>query len=563
MKKDTLMKEPTDQEASTVLSVQNLTVLVNDTPLINNISFSIGGGEIFALVGESGSGKSLTSLAIMRLLPEALRVTSGVVLLDQQDLFQLPEFQMQKVRGKQIAMIFQEPMTSLNPVMKVGEQVAEVLRVHLKLRGSNAKKKVISLFDEVGIPEAKTRYDWYPHQLSGGQKQRVMIAMALACEPDVLIADEPTTALDVTIQAQVLKLLKEIRDKRGLSILFITHDMAVVNEMADHVAVMKQGEIVEQAEKDEFFSNPQQPYTQKLLKDAIPSHSFKLDIDSKTLLQLTDLKVHFPIKKGLFQRTVGYVKAVDGVTLEIKKGQTLALVGESGSGKSTIGQAILKLVDSTSGSVCFSNVSKEGEDQTENPLEQSIDLTRLTEKQMKPFRKKVQVIFQDPFSALNPRMTIDEIIREGMVSLQVGSGNKVDQDQRIEELLEQVGLLPEHKKRYPHEFSGGQRQRIGIARALAVEPELIICDEPTSALDVTVRTQVLNLLEDLQQKYQLSFLFITHDLSIIPAIAHQVAVMKEGKIVEQGSVEQVMHFPKHDYTKALLSSAPKMFSDFI
>lgn len=561
MKKDTFMKESTDQEASTVLSVQNLTVLVNDTPLINNISFSIGGGEIFALVGESGSGKSLTSLAIMRLLPEALRVTSGVILLDQQDLFQLPEYQMQKIRGKKIAMIFQEPMTSLNPVMKVGEQVAEVLRVHLNLSRSKAKNKVTALFEEVGIPEAKARYDWYPHQLSGGQKQRVMIAMALACEPDLLIADEPTTALDVTIQAQVLKLLKEIRDKRGLSILFITHDMAVVNEMADHVAVMKEGEIVEQADKEAFFSNPQHPYTQKLLKDAIPSRTFKAEVDAKVLLQLTDLKVHFPIKKGVFQRTVGYVKAVDGVTLEIKKGQTLALVGESGSGKSTIGQAILKLVDSTSGSVLFSNTLEAGQNETENSLEQSIDLTRLTEKQMKPFRKKVQVIFQDPFSALNPRMTIDEIIREGMVSLQVGSGNRQEQDQRIEELLEQVGLLPEHKKRYPHEFSGGQRQRIGIARALAVEPELIICDEPTSALDVTVRAQVLNLLEDLQQKYQLSFLFITHDLSIIPAIAHQVAVMKEGKIVEQGTVEQVMHSPKHEYTKALLSSAPKMFSE--
>ncbi len=555
MKKNSVMNELIDQEASTVLSVQNLTVLVNNTPLINNISFSIGGGEIFALVGESGSGKSLTSLAIMRLLPEALRVTSGSILLDQQDLFQLPEFQMQKVRGKKIAMIFQEPMTSLNPVMKVGEQVAEVLRIHLKLSGSNAKRKVISLFDEVGIPEAKTRYDWYPHQLSGGQKQRIMIAMALACEPDLLIADEPTTALDVTIQAQVLKLLKEIRDKRGLSILFITHDMAVVNEMADHVAVMKQGDIVEQAEKHEFFSNPQHPYTQKLLKDAIPNLTFKPELDTNTLLQLTDLKVHFPIKKGIFQRTVGYVKAVDGVTLTIKKGQTLALVGESGSGKSTIGQAILKLVDSTSGSVHFSNAPEVGSVETN----QAIDLTRLTEKQMKPFRKKVQVIFQDPFSALNPRMTIDEIIREGMVSLQVGSGKKEDQDKRIEELLEQVGLLPEHKKRYPHEFSGGQRQRIGIARALAVEPELIICDEPTSALDVTVRAQVLNLLEDLQQTYQLSFLFITHDLSIIPAIAHHVAVMKEGKIVEQGSVEQVMNAPKHEYTQALLNSAPKAF----
>jgi peptide/nickel transport system ATP-binding protein len=542
-----------DQETSTVLSVQNLTVLVNDTPLIKNISFSIGGGEIFALVGESGSGKSLTSLAIMRLLPEALNVTSGSILLEQQDLFQLPEFKMQKIRGKKIAMIFQEPMTSLNPVMKVGEQVAEVLRTHLKLNRLKARDKVISLFEEVGIPEAKTRYEWYPHQLSGGQKQRVMIAMALACEPDVLIADEPTTALDVTIQAQVLQLLKDIRDKRGLSILFITHDMGVVNEMADHVAVMKEGEIVEQAEKQVFFSKPRHPYTQKLLQDAIPSHHFKPAVESKTLLQLTDLKVHFPIKKGLFQRTVGYVKAVDGVTLQIKKGQTLALVGESGSGKSTIGQAILKLVNSTSGSVSFSTLSE----QTQN----TIDLTQLSEKQMKPFRKKVQVIFQDPFSALNPRMTIDEIIREGMVSLQVGSGKKEDQDKRIEELLEQVGLLSEHKKRYPHEFSGGQRQRIGIARALAVEPELIICDEPTSALDVTVRAQVLDLLESLQQKYQLSFLFITHDLSIIPAIAHQVAVMKEGKIVEQGSVEQVMNSPKHEYTKALLNSAPKLFKE--
>ena len=544
-----------NQEASTVLSVQNLTVLVDDVPLIKNISFSIGGGEIFALVGESGSGKSLTSLAIMRLLPEALRVASGAILLEQQDLFQLPEFKMQKIRGKKIAMIFQEPMTSLNPVMKVGEQVAEVLRVHLKFNRSKARDKVISLFEEVGIPEPKTRYEWYPHQLSGGQKQRVMIAMALACEPDVLIADEPTTALDVTIQAQVLQLLKDIRDKRGLSILFITHDMGVVNEMADHVAVMKEGEIVEQAEKHEFFNNPRHPYTQKLLQDAIPSHHFKPAVESKVLLQLTDLKVYFPIKKGLFQRTVGYVKAVDGVTLHIKKGQTLALVGESGSGKSTIGQAILKLVNSTSGSVNFSTLAE----QTQN----TIDLTQLSEKQMKPFRKKVQVIFQDPFSALNPRMTINEIIREGMVSLQVGSGKKEDQNKRIEELLEQVGLLPEHKTRYPHEFSGGQRQRIGIARALAVEPELIICDEPTSALDVTVRAQVLSLLEHLQQTYQLSFLFITHDLSIIPAIAHEVAVMKEGKIVEQGSVEQVMHQPKHAYTKALLSSAPKLFQESI
>jgi len=529
-----------------ILDIQNLSIAVNDTSLVDNISLQINPGEIFALVGESGSGKSLTSLAIMRLLPEVLNVTSGKIHLNEQNLFQLPEYQMQKVRGKQVAMIFQEPMTSLNPVMKVGDQVAEVLRLHLGLKNSAARDKVVSLFKEVGIPNSATRYDWYPHQLSGGQKQRVMIAMALACEPDLLIADEPTTALDVTIQAQVLQLLKDIREQRGLSILFITHDMGVVYEMADTVAVMKQGKIVEHAEKEIFFNEASHPYIQKLLQDAVPKQALKPQLKSTKLLELNDLKVHFPIKKGLFQRTVGMVKAVDGVNLVIEKGQTLALVGESGSGKSTIGQAILKLVNTTEGRVSYAN------DETE------INLTELSERQMKPLRKKIQVIFQDPFSALNPRMTISEIIREGMVSLKVGSQNKQDQDNRIDELLTQVGLEPDFKHRYPHEFSGGQRQRIGIARALAVEPELIICDEPTSALDVTVRAQVLQLLEDLQKQYQLSYLFITHDLSIIPTIAHKVAVMQSGKVVEQGTVEQIMHNPQQDYTKQLLNSAPEL-----
>ena len=545
----------TKQNQKPILEINNLTIEVDGTSLVDDISLKILSGEIFALVGESGSGKSLTSLAIMRLLPEALNVTSGQIVLSQQNLFQLPEYQMQKVRGKQVAMIFQEPMTSLNPVMKVGEQVAEVLRVHLGLSNKQARSKVVDLFNEVGIPEADARYDWYPHQLSGGQKQRVMIAMALACEPDLLIADEPTTALDVTIQAQVLDLLKKIRDDRGLSILFITHDMGVVNEMADRIAVMKQGQIVEQAEKVHFFANPQHPYTQKLLADAVPKREYRPITSTQTLLQVNDLKVHFPIKKGLFQRTVGFVKAVDGVTLTIPKGQTLALVGESGSGKSTIGQAILKLVAATSGEVVFQN--GQGLDASGSDSD-NINLTCLSEKKMKPLRKKVQVIFQDPFSALNPRMTISEIIREGMDSLQVGPKGKVAQDKRIEELLEQVGLLTEHKFRYPHEFSGGQRQRIGIARALAVEPELIICDEPTSALDVSVRAQVLDLLDDLQQKYQMSYLFITHDLSIIPAIAHQVAVMQNGKIVEQGDVEAVMSNPQHAYTRKLLDSAPEL-----
>ncbi|QAB15343.1 ABC transporter ATP-binding protein [Hydrogenovibrio thermophilus] len=529
-----------------VLSVEHLAIKAGDTSLVKNISFQIQPGEIFTLVGESGSGKSLTSLAIMRLLPEALDITGGQIVLNDESLFLLPEVKMQRVRGQQVAMIFQEPMTSLNPVMKVGDQVAEALKVHLKMNRQAARKKVISLFEEVGIPDPEARYDWYPHQLSGGQKQRVMIAMALACEPDLLIADEPTTALDVTIQAQVLELLKRLRDERGLAILFITHDMGVVNEMADRVAVMKQGELVEQADKAHFFAKPTHPYTQKLLADAVPKLTYKPISEARSLLRISDLKVHFPIKKGIFQRTVGYVKAVDGVNLAINRGETLALVGESGSGKSTIGQAILRLVDATFGEVEF---------HTESEI---VDLLPLNERHMKPFRKRVQVIFQDPFSALNPRMQIRDIIREGMNSLKVGPKTPAEQDARIDELLEQVGLLPEHKFRYPHEFSGGQRQRIGIARALAVEPELIICDEPTSALDVSVRAQVLELLNRLQQQYHMSYLFITHDLSIIPAIAHQVAVMKEGRIVEQGPVEDIMLNPQHDYTRKLLDSAPEL-----
>lgn len=536
------------QTSTPLLSVNQLSLSVNNDPtkqLLKSISFTINQGEIFALVGESGSGKSLTSLAIMRLLPNALTIDSGTICLKQRSLFALPEVQMQKVRGKSIAMIFQEPMTALNPVMTIGKQVAEVLEIHLRLKKGTVRQKVVELFKEVGLNDAEQRYDWYPHQLSGGQKQRVMIAMALACEPDLLIADEPTTALDVTIQAQVLRLLKQIRQQRGLSILFITHDMGVVAEMADRVAVMREGEIVEQAECTHFFSNPQHPYTQNLLKDAIPAKpkpSEKSDKKPTQLLEINNLKVHFPIKKGLLQRTVGHVKAVDGVTLSIPKGKTLALVGESGSGKSTIGQAILRLLSITEGSVSFENV----------------DLTPLTERQLKPYRRKIQVIFQDPYSALNPRMTIGEIIREGMNSLKVGPTDKAGQDARIVELLCKVDLLAEHTERYPHEFSGGQRQRIGIARALAVEPELIICDEPTSALDVSVRAQVLRLLSDLQQENGVSYLFITHDLSIIPTIAHEVAVMKEGKIIEQGLVADVMQHPQQPYTQTLLSSAPRL-----
>ena len=526
-----------------ILSVKNLSLTIGKEKLLKDISFEINHGEIFALVGESGSGKSLTSLAIMRLLPDVISVSYGDIELKDKSLFSLPEYEMQKIRGKSIAMIFQEPMSALNPVMTIGVQVAEVLKIHLGLKSDAVKNKVISLFKEVALKDPEERYNWYPHQLSGGQKQRVMIAIALACEPDLLIADEPTTALDVTIQAQVLELLKKIREERNLSILFITHDMAVVSEMADRVAVMKDGEILEEAECKVFFSHPKHPYTQSLLRDAMQEKEDReTDVKSEKLLEVKDLKVHFPVKKGFFQRTVAYVKAVDGVTLSIPRGKTLALVGESGSGKSTMGQAILSLVHVTEGRVKFDGK----------------DLTALSEKDLKPYRRKIQIVFQDPFSALNPRMTIGNIIREGMVSLGVASKSRAEQDEYIEKLLLKVELEAEHAQRYPHEFSGGQRQRIGIARALAVNPELIICDEPTSALDVSVRSQVLKLLKKLQEESGVSYLFITHDLSIVPIIADEVAVMKEGKIVEQGHIENVMKNPQHEYTKKLLASAPKL-----
>lgn len=526
-----------------ILTIQNLSLKVGNQHLLKSINFDIQKGEIFALVGESGSGKSLTSLAIMRLLPEVIKVTEGEIILNDTALFALPEYQMQRVRGKSIAMIFQEPMTALNPVMTIGEQVAEVLRLHLGLKNEAVKKRVIELFKEVAIKNPEERYSWYPHQLSGGQKQRVMIAMALACEPDLLIADEPTTALDVTIQAQVLRLLKKIQQERDLSVLFITHDMAVVAQMADRIAVMRHGEILEMGTKATFFENPTHPYTQRLLQDA---RSIKKEeeqpAEQKTLLEVNDLKVHFPIKKGVFQRTVGHVKAVDGVSFTIERGRTLAVVGESGSGKSTIGQAILRLVEHTEGSIRF-----EGR-----------EITTLTAEALKPYRRKIQVVFQDPYASLNPRMTVGAIIREGMRSLGVGGRTKDEREEQVKKLLVKVGLKPEHIHRYPHEFSGGQRQRIGIARALAVEPELIICDEPTSALDVSVRSQVLKLLKTLQQESGISYLFITHDLSIISAVADKVAVMKEGKMVEVGEVDEVMENPQHEYTKKLLQSAPKL-----
>lgn len=509
--------------------------------ILKGVSFELKAGEIFALVGESGSGKSVTSLATMRLLPEALNITAGEVSVKGQDLFALPESRMQSIRGRQVAMIFQNAMTALNPVQTVGDQVAETLRLHTSLKGSALRRRVAHLFEEVGIPEPEQRYQFYPHQLSGGQQQRIMIAMALACEPDVLIADEPTTALDVTIQEQVLELIRELTRSRQLAVLLITHDMGVVNHTADEVGVMYRGEIIERATVDDFFHAPREEYSRQLIA-ALPDLSrFRGARSVEPLLELTDVKVHFPIRRGVLQRVVDHTRAVDGVSLTIGQGETYALVGESGSGKSTLGRAILNLEDTAAGAIRFCGTT----------------LNTLSRKAMLPYRKRIQVIFQNPYSSMNPRLTVGEIIAEGMISLGV-STSPAQRSERVASLLQRVQMLPEHASRYPHEFSGGQLQRIAIARALAVEPELIICDEPTSALDVSIRAEVLELLQDLQREDGVSYLFITHDLSIVPTLADHVGVMQYGKLVEQGSTEQILTQPQHPYTRALLASVPRL-----
>ena len=592
---------------------------------VDGVDFTIEKGETFALLGESGCGKSMTSLSLMRLVPEpAGKIVSGSVMLHDEDLLQHTELQMRNVRGKRIAMIFQEPMTSLNPVLTIGKQIKETVSRHSRFGDFSSKKRTLELLDAVGIPDPKRRFDEYPHQLSGGMKQRVMIAIALAGDPELLIADEPTTALDVTIQAQVLELLRKLQKDTGMAIMLITHDLGVVSEMADRVAVMYAGQIVEQASRDEFFSNPQHPYSKKLfdslptmtkrdqklavIQGSVPSLAQKFSgcrfeprceyswdacrteipqwfatghgngalchmldpererpastsegesveptmresvqpiSDAENLLLHVDgLKVHFPIQKGLFKRTVGFVKAVDDLSLDIPKGKTLALVGESGCGKTTVGKGILQLVRPTAGCVKL----------------EDIQLNRLSQRELRNKRRDVQIIFQDPFSSMNPRMMVKDIVEEGMIAQGVG-GDAKQRDKRIEELLVQVGLAAEHKLRYPHEFSGGQRQRICIARALAVEPKLIICDEPTSALDVSVQAQILNLLKDLQDTLGLSYLFITHNLSVVEYLAHDIAVMYLGRIVEYGEVEEVINDPKHPYTKALLSAVPTIEQD--
>lgn len=524
--------------------------------VIDKINLSIQQGETVALLGESGSGKSLTAMSIMRLLPDSAHIKKGNIFFGDQDLLTLSNLDMRKIRGGKIAVIFQEPQSSLNPVLTIGQQIFETLSQHKKLYGVARYKCAIELLHWVEISEPERRINDYPHQFSGGMQQRVMIAMALAGEPDLLIADEPTTALDVMVQAQILKLLQKLQRETGISILFITHDIAVASEMADHVAVMKDGKIIEYASRDEFYKNPVHEYSKELftlLQDTSQRVSTEQstlsreNTDQEILLKVSDLKIYFPIKKGFLKRTVDYVRAVDGISIDLHRGQTLAIVGESGSGKTTLGHGILQLLDNCSGSIIF-----EGE-----------ELSTLKGKALRRRRADMQIVFQDAYSSMNPRMLVADIISEGMIAQGFHNQQGINDLQeyrlnRVDLLLEKVGLERAHKNRYPHEFSGGQRQRICIARALATQPKLIVFDEPTSALDISIQRHILKLLKELQKNMQLSYLFVTHDIGVVEYLAHRIAVMYKGRIVEQGSAREVLSQPSHPYTQKLLAAVPKI-----
>jgi peptide/nickel transport system ATP-binding protein len=600
----------------TILSVRDLAIHIGAARPVDGISFDIAAGECFTLLGESGCGKSMTALGLMRLLPAAAQVASGSVMFEGRELLALPESGMRDIRGGGIGMIFQEPATSLNPVLTVGRQIVEALELHSALRGAAARERAEELLTQVGIPDPRRRLDEFPFQLSGGLRQRVMIAIALAGAPRLLIADEPTTALDVTIQAQVLDLLDDLRHRQGMALLLITHDLGVVARMADRVGVMYAGQLVEEAPRTEFFAQPAHPYSVRLfaaLPDAerrggrlatipgsVPAAEIRhigcrfadrcseavlvcaatpppwreiatgqrvrchlpgaapavlpgvgagdtaLAAASRPLLEVSDLQVHFPIRRGILQRAVGAVRAVDGMSLQLMPGRTLALVGESGCGKTTAGKAMLQLLRPTAGSVRLDDV----------------ELTTRSAGELRPLRAKMQMVFQDPFASLNPRLRIGDIIAEGMLALGTGdsggSGSDRDTAAKVGPLLEQVGLRADMVSRYPHEFSGGQRQRIAIARALAVHPQLLICDEPTSALDVSVQAQILNLLSDLQRDLKLAYLFITHNIAVVDYLAHDVAVMYLGRVVESGSADEVLRSPRHPYTRALLAAVPRV-----
>ena len=530
--------------SNALLAVKDLSVdFDRKNNVVDGISFDIYPGETFALVGESGSGKSMSALSVLRLLPGNARIRASEISLNGENLLAQAEFELGKIRGRRIALIFQNPMSSLNPVMAVGRQIEEVLGIHFSMSKQARRQRVLELLKMVEIPEPERRLKDYPHQLSGGQRQRIMIAMALAGEPDLLIADEPTTALDVTIQAQILALLKTIQQRTGMALWLISHDLALVSNMADRIAVMQRGKIVEAGLNETLFSHPSHPYTRELL-DALPSMDSCLvgkDEAGPPLMKVEDFKVYYPIRKGIFKRLVGHVRAVDGVSFSIQQGKTLALVGESGCGKTTLGKALLNLIPAHAGRVEIGG----------------IELSALTGEALRQKRNDIQIVFQDPFSAMNPRMLVGDIIDEGIRALHPAIGS-AERQERIAKLLKQVDLPAESAQRYPHEFSGGQCQRICIARALAVEPKLIVCDEPTSALDVSVQAQIIELLKSLQKEKGLSYLFITHDLSVVGEIADDVAVMYQGKIVEQGSVRQVLKHPVNAYTRKLLSAVPQL-----
>jgi microcin C transport system ATP-binding protein len=504
--------------------------------ILHDVALTINQGETVALVGESGSGKSVTAFSILQLLDRHAFSCSGEILFNGANLLAKSETELEKIRGNDIAMIFQEPMTSLNPVYTIGDQLMEPLMLHQKLTPAQAWDKALQLLDKTGIPDPESRMPSFPHQLSGGQRQRVMIAMALACRPKLLIADEPTTALDVTIQAQILTLLRELQQELDMAILLITHDLHMVRKVAGQVHIMHQGRIVEHGTCTRIFAAPADPYTIKLL-DSVPKEKPAYRDEGTPLLSIADLHCHFPIRKGFFKRQVGEIKAVNGVTLTIKEGSTYGIVGESGSGKSTLGLAILRLIDSR-GRIFY----------------QGTDLLGKNGPAMRPLRRELQVVFQDPFSSLSPRMTVQQIIAEGLKVHRIGR-NAGQQREIVERVLAEVGLIPAMLDRYPHEFSGGQRQRIAIARAIALQPKFIVLDEPTSALDMTIQAQIIDLLQGLQQKYRITYLFISHDLRVVRALADEVAVMKDGMIVESGPTAKLFSHPAHPYTKKLFSAA--------
>ena len=506
---------------------------------VKNVSFALRKGETIAIVGESGSGKSVTARAIMRLLSR--RATMGkdsYINLGGQDVVKLPEREMRKLRGSRVSMIFQEPMTSLNPVYTVGSQIAEVIRIHNKVSRKDAMAKALALLEEVQIPDPEARLNQYPHQLSGGQRQRVMIAMALANRPDILIADEPTTALDVTVQAQILNLIKDLKAKYGMAVILITHDLTVVRQFADRVYVMQHGEVKEHNTTAALFKNPQHPYTQRLLASDPKGIAKPLEGNPPAVLIGKDVRVTYTLKKGgLFSAVYTDLQAVDGLSLELKRGETLGLVGESGSGKTTFGQALIRLLTPQEGEITFDGARIDG----------------LNRKQLQPFRSRMQIVFQDPFSSMNPRMYVRQIIEEGLIVNNIGT--PAERLEAVQKALEDSGLPTNILTRFPHEFSGGQRQRIAIARAIALQPEFILLDEPTSALDLSVQAQIIELLRKLQRERRLSYLFISHDLKVVRALCHRVIVMQNGKIVEQGPVAEVLNNPQTDYTKRLVRAA--------